>query len=313
MTGGLIEKLIIDKKTFNNIFSNLSKKDETNKKLFFNWLIHGKDHVELDTSIIFIGEENLFCIFELREKDQILQINKEERQADLATANQTLLRNLGHEVKNPLGGIRGAAQLLDEELPSKELKEYTQIIIKEADRLKSLVDKILFPTKQKINSSLVNIHELTERVRKLIISEFGSKMKILIDYDVSIPMVPCDGVQMMQVILNIVKNSAQALKTIRNPEIVLRTRVVRQLTLKRKLCLLALKLEIIDNGPGIADEIKDQIFYPLVSGSFDGHGIGLTVAQSIVHAHGGLIECSSEQGETNFTINIPILFSEKKI
>lgn len=225
----------------------------------------------------------------------------------MAAANQALLRNLGHEVKNPLGGIRGAAQLLGAELPETSLREYTQIIIKEADRLKALVDRILFPTETKIHKLPVNIHELTDRVKKLIVSEFGENTVIKVDYDVSIPDITCDSTQIIQVLLNILRNAAQALKNRKNPQIIIKTRIARQITLRRQQHPLALQVEIRDNGPGIPEDIKGQVFYPLVSGRCNGHGIGLTVAQKIVHAHGGLIDCISRPGFTAFVINLPLI------
>jgi two-component system nitrogen regulation sensor histidine kinase GlnL len=253
------------------------------------------------------GEEEV--VVELRENVQQLKLDREERILDQSQANKELIRNLAHEIKNPLGGIRGAAQLLELELPDPSLREYTQVIIKEADRLQTLVDRLLAPHRRPHIVGDVNIHEVCERVRSLVLAEFPSGLAIRRDYDASIPEFRGDKEQLIQAVLNIVHNAAQALRAriaAGDAEIVLRTRVARQVTLAKVRYGLALDLHIIDNGPGIAPEIRDRIFYPLVSGREGGSGLGLTLAQTFVQQHMGLIECESRPGLTDFRILIPL-------
>jgi two-component system nitrogen regulation sensor histidine kinase GlnL len=253
------------------------------------------------------GEEEV--VIELRENVQQLKLDREERLLDQSQANKELIRNLAHEIKNPLGGIRGAAQLLELELPDASLREYTQVIIKEADRLQTLVDRLLAPHRRPHIVGDVNIHEVCERVRSLVLAEFPVGLAIRRDYDASIPEFRGDKEQLIQAVLNIVHNAAQALRgqiADGSAEIVLRTRVARQVTLAKVRYGLALDLHIIDNGPGIAPDIRDRIFYPLVSGREGGSGLGLTLAQTFVQQHLGLIECESRPGLTDFRILIPL-------
>jgi two-component system nitrogen regulation sensor histidine kinase GlnL len=248
-------------------------------------------------------------VLELRENVQQLKLDREERILDQSQANKELIRNLAHEIKNPLGGIRGAAQLLELELPDASLREYTQVIIKEADRLQTLVDRLLAPHRRPHIVGDVNIHEVCERVRSLVLAEFPAGLAIRRDYDASIPEFRGDKEQLIQAVLNIVHNAAQALReriAAGDAEIVLRTRVARQVTLAKVRYGLALDLHIIDNGPGIAPEIRDRIFYPLVCGREGGSGLGLTLAQTFVQQHLGLIECESRPGLTDFRILIPL-------
>ena len=305
-----LSNLVVDKNFFDQLFDDVLHDRFSNKKFLSHWFIPSVGSLELDTICTLVKNKSVLCCIEIREKNQILKLDKEQRQEDLAEANRSLLRNLGHEVKNPLGGIRGAAQLLDSELPNPYLKEYTQIIIKEADRLQSLVDGILLPSKNKLNYKKINIHELSERVIMLIGSEF-KKIEIKSDYDVSIPNLWGDEVQLVQVLMNLMKNAAESVNDQNSSKIVVKTRIARQVTLKKKRCLIALNLEIIDNGPGIPADIKDQIFYPLVSGKNDGHGLGLTIVQSIVNSHGGVIECSSSKLDTIFKVVLPIKFAKE--
>jgi len=248
-------------------------------------------------------------VVELLPLEQQTRQEREERLIDQAQANKELIRNLAHEIKNPLGGIRGAAQLLQMELDSRELIEYTQVIIHEADRLQSLVDRLLAPHRRARVVGDVNIHEVCERVRALILAEFPRGLAVVRDYDTSIPEFRGDREQLIQAVLNIAHNAAQALKDrIAQGDacITFRTRVLRQVTFGKQRYRLALELHVIDNGPGVPDEIKDRIFYPLVSGRDGGSGLGLTLAQTFVQQHQGLIECDSEPGRTDFKLLIPL-------
>ncbi|MEX8193179.1 nitrogen regulation protein NR(II) [Comamonas guangdongensis] len=241
--------------------------------------------------------------------EQQARQDREERIREQAQANKELIRNLAHEIKNPLGGIRGAAQLLQMDLPTPELREYTTVIVHEADRLQALVDRLLAPHRHPHEVGDVNIHEVCERVRSLVLIEFPQGLRITRDYDISIPEFRGDSAQLIQALLNIVQNAAQALSLRMaqgDAEIILRTRVARQVTLGRQRYRLALELHVIDNGSGVPDAIKERIFYPLVSGRDGGSGLGLTLAQTFVQRHHGLIECESQPGRTDFRILIPL-------
>jgi two-component system nitrogen regulation sensor histidine kinase GlnL len=248
-------------------------------------------------------------IIELTEIEQQLKVSREERQLDQSEANRQLMRNLAHEIKNPLGGIRGAAQLLERELASPEQREYTGVIISEADRLQALVDRLLAPHRHPREVVSFNIHEVFERVRMIMLAEFPRGLTIERDYDASAPDCVADREQLIQAVLNIVRNAAEALEgriAQGDAEILLRTRVARHVTIARRHCRLALDLHVIDNGPGIAPELADRIFLPLVSGRDNGTGLGLTLAQTFVQQNDGVIEYESRPGRTDFRILLPL-------
>jgi two-component system, NtrC family, nitrogen regulation sensor histidine kinase GlnL len=248
-------------------------------------------------------------IVELLPLEAQAKQDREERLIDQAQANKELIRNLAHEIKNPLGGIRGAAQLLEMEIDSKDLKEYTRVIIHEADRLQTLVDRLLAPHRRPHVVGDVNIHEVCERVRSLITAEFPRGLRVLRDYDTSIPEFRGDREQLIQAVLNIAHNACHALAdriASSDAELVFLTRIARQVTFGKQRYRLALELHVIDNGPGVPDAIKDRIFYPLVSGREGGSGLGLTLAQTFVQQHHGLIECESVPGRTDFKMLIPL-------
>jgi len=272
----------------------------------------GREPLRVHSIISALDGTDASIVVELRENVQQLKLDREERILDQSQVNKELIRNLAHEIKNPLGGIRGAAQLLELELPAlhlSELREYTQVIIKEADRLQTLVDRLLAPHRRPHIVGDVNIHEVCERVRSLILAEFPVGLTILRDYDASIPEFRGDKEQLIQTVLNIAHNAAQALSErieAGDAELVFKTRVARQVTLAKVRYGLALDLHIIDNGPGIAPQIRDRIFYPLVSGREGGSGLGLTLAQTFVQQHLGVIECESRPGYTDFRIVLPL-------
>jgi two-component system, NtrC family, nitrogen regulation sensor histidine kinase GlnL len=247
---------------------------------------------------------------EIIEIEQQTRQDREERVHDQARANKELVRNLAHEIKNPLGGIRGAAQLLGMELEGKrELTEYTQVIIAEADRLQLLVDRLLAPHRQAQKVADVNIHEVCERVRALVLAEHPRGLAVVRDYDTSLPEFRGDREQLIQVVLNIARNACQALTeriATGDARLVLRTRVTRQVTIGKQRWRLALELHVEDNGPGVPEAIRDRIFYPLVTGREGGSGLGLTLAQTFVQQHQGTIECDSAPGRTVFTVLIPL-------
>lgn len=263
------------------------------------------------------GERASQVLVELIENAQQARQDREERTLDQVQATKELTRNLAHEIKNPLGGIRGAAQLLAMELQGLELEaeldaelgEYTQVIVHEVDRLQSLVDRLLAPHRHAPVVVDVNIHEICERVRSLILVEHPRGLAVQRDYDISLPDFRGDREQLIQAVLNIVQNAAQALLTriqAGDARITLRTRVARQVTIGKQRWRLALELHVEDNGPGVPAEIRDRIFYPLVSGREGGSGLGLTLAQTIAQHHQGMIDCESEPGRTDFRITLPL-------
>ncbi len=280
----------------------------------------------LDTQPLPIAvlEENGRIAFANRALEALLGVPRDEIQsnwvlvdirptdgqmADQNEVNKELLRNLAHEIKNPLGGIRGAAQLLQMDLSDKSLIEYTQVIIHEADRLQSLVDRLLAPHRQPHVRVTVNAHEICERVRQLILVEFPHGLTVVRDYDASIPEFEGDREQLIQALLNIAHNAAQALEErIADGSAILtfKTRIARQALLGKARHKLALELHVIDNGPGVPPEIRDRIFYPLVTGRAGGSGLGLSLAQNFVQQHAGAIECESLPGRTDFKMLIPL-------
>jgi two-component system nitrogen regulation sensor histidine kinase GlnL len=274
----------------------------------------GQEPLHLDCIATPIELSQAALLLELRPIDQRLRIEREEQRMTQHRANRELIRNLAHEIKNPLGGLRGSAQLLERELDRPSLREYTRVIIKEADRLQALMDRLLTPHRPP-NQVPMNIHEVCERVRSLVLAEFPEGISVKRDYDVGLPEFPGDPEQLIQAVLNIARNAAQAILGARatvasgvrcRGEIVLRTRVARQVTLARRLRRLALELQVVDNGPGVPAEIRDQIFYPLVSGREGGTGLGLTLAQTFVQQHHGVVECDSQPGRTSFRIVLPL-------
>jgi two-component system nitrogen regulation sensor histidine kinase GlnL len=257
------------------------------------------------------GPSETRLVVELRSIDQRQRIERGERALTYAFANRELIRNLAHEIKNPLGGLRGSAQLLERELERPELREYTQVIIKEADRLQVLMDRLLTPHRAP-HPGPVNVHEVCDRVRSLILAEFPDGVRIVRDFDASLPDLHGDREQLIQVVLNVVRNGAQAITGARKRgdespgTITLRTRVARFVTVGRRMHRLALELQVIDDGPGIPPELRERVFYPLVSGREGGTGLGLTLAQAYVQQHGGSIECESAPGRTVFRILFPL-------
>jgi len=277
-----------------------------------NWSYTGRDLIltrpghpslQLNCLVTPIEDAAARLLVEFRPIDQQLRAAREQRQMDQQRANRELIRNLAHEIRNPLGGLRGSAQLLERELERPELREYTQVIIKEADRLQALMDRLLTPHKLPQIAPL-NIHEVLERVISLVLAEFPDGIRVHRDYDASLPDIHGDKEQLIQAMLNIVRNAAQALNG--KGEIEICTRAARQVTLAKQRYKLALELHVTDNGPGIPEELREQIFYPLVSGRDGGSGLGLTLSQTFVQHHHGTIECESEPGRTCFTIMLPL-------
>jgi len=272
--------------------------------------LHNGQMITVDLSVSPVFEEaqpNL--LVELTPLDRYVKINREEVFREQQEVTRQMIRGLAHEIKNPLGGIRGSAQLLQSELHTEELKEYTSIIIEETDRLKALVDKLLGPNVPS-KMQLTNIHEILEKVRRLIELEGGPELSFLRDYDPSIPEIYMDPDLMLQAVLNITRNAMQSLKATSHPRITLITRTDRQFTIASVRHKNVLRIEIIDNGPGIPIELRENLFFPMITGRPDGSGLGLSVAQSIIHRHQGIVEASSELGFTRFTLILPLEVSK---
>ena len=299
---------------------------EINWKAMHRALLHGRPFTERKVSIILPDQNQIVVdysvtpaqlasgrviLVEIQAMDRIMRINREEAMISAHMTSKNLIRGLAHEVKNPLGGIRGAAQLLAAELDNydPDLKEYTDIITSEVERLSKLVDRMLGPNKPGRMTHL-NIHAVTEQVATLVKVETQARLPIERDYDPSIPEIFGDKEQLIQAVLNVVRNAMQALKDgdgfPEGARITLRTRIQPNFTIGKRFHKMVCKLDIIDNGPGIPQDILERIFYPMISGRPDGTGLGLNITQSVVNLHGGLIECDSRDGHTKFTFYLPI-------
>jgi two-component system nitrogen regulation sensor histidine kinase GlnL len=263
------------------------------------YLRAGREPLALSCVVTRIDGSGLALLAELRPIEQQLRLARVERIAAELAANRELIRNLAHEIRNPLGGLRGSAQLLERELDKPDLKEYTQVIIKEADRLQALMDRMLTPHRAP-RIEPMSVHEVLERVRSLVNAEFGIEVER--DYDPSLPEIVGDREQLIQAVLNIARNAAQASAA----HIVFKSRALRQVTVLRQRYRLALELQVIDDGPGVPEEIQDRIFNPLVSGREGGTGLGLSLAQTFVQYHQGVIEFESRPGRTTFRIVLPL-------
>lgn len=271
--------------------------------------------VDYTISPMLDGDE-VSILMEVQSINYAERISKEEALISTHETTRELVRGLAHEIKNPLGGIRGAAQLLARELPDSDLTDYTNVIIEEADRLHKLVDRLVGSRKM-LELRSVNIHEVLERVRNLIKAEVADKdILITRNYDPSIPDVVADSEQLIQALLNIVRNAMQALDSPNvkhsTGHIELSTRVVRNVTIGTEFHKLVARIEVVDDGPGIPDELVGSIFYPMISGRAEGTGLGLSITHSIINQHKGMIECTSKPGRTCFAINIPVDTSAKK-
>ena len=303
VTGHPFDELFVDGRTFGEKLSRALADVRGFVDQELTLTRPGYEPLHLNCVVTPVDMSTAALLIEFRHIEQQLRIERETQRMTQHEANRELIRNLAHEIKNPLGGIRGSAQLLERELDRPDLCEYTQVIIKEADRLQVLMDRLLTPHRRP-QVGTVNIHEVCERVRTLLLAEFPEGIQIGRDYDASLPDLHGDREQLIQAVLNVVRNAAQAMNG--RGTIELRTRVARQVTLAKTRHKLALELQVVDNGPGIPAAILDRIFYPLVSGREGGSGLGLTLAQTFVQHHHGVIEVESEPGRTCFHIMLPL-------
>lgn len=262
----------------------------------------GGELITVECTVTPVDASGIRLLLEFRPMDAQLRVTREEQLMQQQQANRELIRNLAHEIKNPLGGIRGSAQLLEHELADPQLREYTEVIIAEADRLQDLMNRLL-TSHCMVRPIHLNIHDVLERVRRLVLAEYPD-LVVRRDYDTSLPMITADREQLIQAILNIARNAAQAMNG--EGKLRLKSRIARQVTLAKRRFKLALELQVIDNGPGIPAAIRDTIFYPLVSGRDGGSGLGLSLAQTFIEQHQGMIEVDSHPGHTCFTVLLPI-------
>jgi two-component system, NtrC family, nitrogen regulation sensor histidine kinase GlnL len=266
-------------------------------------------HILADVSITNMVEpEGNQILLEIRLIQQQKKISQETHQWAQQQAARELVRGLAHEIKNPLGGIRGAAQLLEKELVSSDQKEFTTVIIEQSDRLRNLVDRLLGPNVRP-NFRWQNIHQVLEKICTLVSLDLSHNIKIVRDYDPSIPDLYIDQDMIQQAALNIVRNSVQVLTdnpSIEDSQITLITRVERHVIIHGTTFALCLKIQIIDSGPGIPNELKDTLFYPMVTSKKDGTGLGLSISQTLIGHHRGKIEVDSWPGHTEFTLYLPI-------
>ena len=252
---------------------------------------------------LLIGDETKEILVELVSADAFVRVMQEFNQQTVQKAAKESIQGMAHEIKNPLGGIRGAAQLMEKELADKSLLEYTKIIINESDRLRNFVDRMMAANTYPVKSE-TNIHEIVEYVVSIIRAECPRDLNIKKDYDPSIPNIYVDREQLIQAVLNLLRNAVQA--TTEDENILLRTRIQRQMTIQNKLNRLAIQLDIIDNGPGIPAEIESGAFYPMVTGHAEGTGLGLSIAQQLIQSHGGIINYERKEDNTRFSILLPI-------
>jgi two-component system, NtrC family, nitrogen regulation sensor histidine kinase GlnL len=266
----------------------------------------GEEPITVDCTVTPLLGGKPGLMMEILALDRHLRISRDELLLTQHQASRELIRGMAHEIKNPLGGIRGAAQLLEREYPDSEHREYTQVIIREADRLQNLVDRLLGPNRLP-QKEMVNVHQVLEHVRQLVEAEAPRGIVVLRDYDPSIPELLADREQLIQAALNVTRNALQALGA-RGSEgmIVLRTRTRRQLTINGRRHRLVIQMDIEDNGPGIPPAMMEKIFYPMVTTRAEGTGLGLPIAQYLIHSHGGLIECQSQPGRTVFSMFLPL-------
>lgn len=298
---------------FNDIFTQNTISTERLQQVFAT----GQDFTDSDVVLEFIDgyhitievtasvalfKGNKHILLECMQIDKQKQISAEVFQEQQWDAARDLIRGLAHEIKNPLGGLRGAAQLLDKELDSEQ-QEFTAMIIEQADRLTNLVDRLLGPN-QLPNLEPHNVHEVFEKIHQLVSLDNAQDITFIRDYDPSIPDLDIDTEKLQQTLINIIRNATQVLDE--KGIITFKTRIATNQTIAGKQVKLAVKLSIIDNGPGIPPALQDTIFYPMVSGRADGTGLGLSIAQTLVHQHNGKLTCHSYPGRTEFSILLPL-------
>ncbi len=306
--GESIVAMVRDHSEFYDVLSDVLETGHSFTRREAHLCLSSGKEIAADYSVTpLMGEQNGCLLVEIQPRDRLIRIGREEESRAQQEATRGVIRGLAHEIKNPLGGIRGAAQLLERALPDDSLNEYTQVVISEADRLQNLVDRMLGP-RNMLEMRTLNIHQILERIYSLVNAETAGSLEIIRDYDPSIPDLEGDEEQLIQAVLNVVRNSVQALQESATSEarICMRTRAIRQFTLGNERHRLVCQLVISDNGPGIPETLQETMFFPMISGRAEGTGLGLSIAQSIIHQHQGVVECQSQPGHTEFVIYFPL-------
>jgi len=303
MAGQSLVELIINGEELAEIVSEAEMTNKTFTRRRMQLLLVGKDNFTADVTVTPVLDKGQ-AVVELIPMDRYLRIDRDAAIQEHYDVTRQMVRGLAHEIKNPLGGIKGSAELLARELPDKSLEEYTDIIIQETNRLTSLLDRMLGPNTM-AQKTLISIHQVLERTASLIELESGN-LEVMRDYDPSIPELFIDPELMLQAVLNVARNAMQILETTPHPTLTFTTRIERQFTINSQRHKVVVRVDIKDNGSGVAPEIKEQLFYPMISRRPGGTGLGLTFAQSIIAQHNGMIEFESEPGDTTFSIIIPL-------
>ncbi len=304
MKGMKVEHIIPGK----NAFSGLLQRSFETGSPYSEWameielLNEKKITVDCVFTPINVKKSGKHVLVEMTNSNFYNRIAREETLISQNLTTKELGRALAHEIKNPLGGIRGAAQLLRQELEEDGLKEYTDIVINEADRLRNLVDKILTPDKE-LSFAEENIHEILQYVLHLLHAEKDISSQFISDYDPSLPEIFVDRESLVQVFLNLLRNANQAVNN--QGQIIIKTRATHKVTIAHQLHKLCIRIDIIDDGPGVDENLVDRIFYPMITTRAEGTGLGLPIAQSLVQKHGGIIEYNRNQHKTTFTVLIP--------
>ena len=300
-----VDELAIGFKDFTSIFYDALQSGQPFTQRLAELHLNDGKCVTVDFSVSPVSEmEWPTLIVEIHPLDRYLRIDRDAALEEHQEISRQVMRGLAHEIKNPLGGIRGSAQLLAKELATAELHEYTDIIIDETDRLTRLVDRMLGPQRP-FKPRIANIHMLLERIRKLLILE-ESNLQVQRDYDPSIPELVIDEELMFQALLNLARNALQSMSDVDNPTLSFTTRTERQFTIRSVRYRNVLRIDIADNGCGIPEDLQQQVFYPMISGRSGGTGLGLPLVHAVVHQHKGIIEFDSKPGATVFHIIIPL-------
>ncbi|CAA6826097.1 MAG: Nitrogen regulation protein NtrB (EC [uncultured Thiotrichaceae bacterium] len=294
------------KKRLNKILHG--EQSYTNRATSFHIKDQGDVHLDFSISPKTDGDDITGIILEMKQIDRQLRIARDNDLMEVLDTNQTILRGMAHEIKNPLGGISGAAQLMAMDAQDDTAKECTQIILSETARLTSLVDELLGPANIP-KKKLINVHEVLEHCRHVFSLKIGSNIRLSFDYDPSIPDIVADRDKMVQVILNILQNALNAIGD-HEGNILIRSRILWKHTIHQTLHPYVASISITDDGPGIPDDIRGKIFYPMITGRAEGTGLGLSIAQTLITQHGGIIEVDSIPGKTTFSIILPLGKSE---
>ena len=288
-----LQEVLEQKKSLKRHITTIFLKDNLQKKASF-------------TASYFANEEFKGIIFEFFDNSKPNSIADKMKKRTAASVTQAFSRGLAHEIKNPLSGIRGAAQLLSQKIEDPKKKEFANIILKESDRLANIVNKVS-DTGFRLEQTYQNIHTILEKIPAFIKNIENQKIQIVKDYDPSLPLIEVDNSLISQVFFNLATNSVEAFKKKNTSgKITIRSRVAYEVYINNKKFKTACQIDFIDNGPGIPDDIIDSIFFPLVSSKEIASGLGLSIVKGIINQHGGSIDCSSDETGTTFTILLPI-------